>query len=176
MSEDLRYPVGPWRKPERITPDEREGYIRAIESTPGSLRAAVRGLSEGQIDTPYRDGGWTVRQVVHHIPDSHMNAYIRFKLALTEEDPLIRTYEEGLWAELPEAKKAPVEISLELLEAVHTRWVAAIRSNPPASFSRRFKHPNLGLMTLEEQMAHYAWHGRHHVGHILALRKRKGWI
>jgi hypothetical protein len=175
MSDDLRYPVGPYVKPQAISPAEREGYVNEIASTPANLREAIRGLTEPQLNTPYRDGGWTVRQVVHHFPDSHVNAYIRFKLALTENDPLINTYEEALWAELPEAKSAPVEMSLALLDAVHKRWVAAIRSLPPASFERRYRHPVMGLMSLNEQLAHYAWHCRHHLAHITSLRRRMGW-
>jgi uncharacterized damage-inducible protein DinB len=175
MSDDLRYPVGPYRKPVSISAAEREGFIGEIAGTPGRLRAAVRGLTDSQLDTVYREGGWTVRQVVHHLPDSHLNAYVRFKLALTEEQPLIRTYEESLWAGLPEAKSAPVEISLSLLDAIHARWVSAIRSLPAASLERRFRHPDTGLTSLNEQLAHYAWHGRHHIGHITSLRRRMGW-
>jgi uncharacterized damage-inducible protein DinB len=175
MKEDLRYPVGPYIKPAGTSAADRERYIGEIAGTPGKLRAAVRGLTDSRMDTPYRDGGWTVRQVVHHLPDSHLNAYIRFKLALTEEEPLIRTYEEAIWAELPEAKSAPIEMSLALLDAIHTRWIAAIRSLPPSSFQRRYRHPELGPVTLDEQLALYAWHGRHHVGHITALRSRMGW-
>jgi hypothetical protein len=175
INEDLRYPVGVYRKPASIGPAEREGFIGEIAETPGRLREAVRGLTDAQLDTVYREGGWTVRQVVHHLPDSHMNAYIRFKLALTEEDPLIRTYEESLWAGLPEARSAPVEMSLALLDAVHARWVEAIRTLPAASFERRYRHPDHGLTSLNEQLADYAWHGRNHVAQITALRRRMGW-
>lgn len=175
MGDDLRYPVGPYRKPASIGAVEREDFIGEIGGTPGRLRAAVRGLTDSQLDTVYREGGWTVRQVVHHLPDSHLNAYVRFKLALTEEQPLIRTYEESLWAELPEARSAPIEMSLGLLEGIHTRWVAAMRTLPGSSFERLFRHPDLGLMSLNEQLAHYAWHGRHHVAHITSLRRRMGW-
>jgi len=175
MSDDLRYPVGPYPKPAKISAAERERFVDEIAATPLNLRKAVAGLTEAQLDTPYREGGWTVRQVVHHVPDSHLNAYIRFKLALTEEDPLIRTYEESLWAELPEARSAPVEMSLALLDAIHLRWTAGIRSTPAPLFERRYRHPEMGLMSLNEQLAHYAWHGRHHVAHITALRRRMGW-
>ena len=175
VQEDLRYPVGEYVKPPAIGAAERESFIGEIAAAPEHLRAAVRGLSDAQLDTPYRDGGWTVRQVVHHVPDSHMNAYIRFKLALTESDPLVRTYEESLWAELPEARSAPVEVSLLLLDAIHARWTAAIRALPAPLFQRRFRHPDLGLTSLDEQLAHYAWHGRHHVAHIMSLRRRMGW-
>jgi uncharacterized damage-inducible protein DinB len=175
INEDLRYPVGVYRKPEAIGAAEREGFVEEIAATPVGLRSAVRGLADSQMDTAYRDGGWTVRQVVHHLPDSHLNAYVRFKLALTEEQPLIRTYEESLWAELPEARSAPVGMSLVLLEAVHTRWVASIRCLPAAAFERTYPHPVMGLMSLNEQLAHYAWHGRHHIAHITALRRRLRW-
>lgn len=175
MNDDLRYPVGAYRRPATIGPAEREGFIGEIAETPGRLRAAVRGLTDSQLDTVYREGGWTVRQVVHHLPDSHLNAYVRFKLALTEEQPVIRTYEESLWAELPEARSAPVEMSLALLDAIHARWVAGMRSLPADSFERRYRHPDMGLMSLNEQLAHYSWHGRHHICHITALRRRLGW-
>ncbi len=175
MTEDIRYPVGVYTKPITISPADRERFIREIASTPANLRNAVAGLDDARLDTPYREGGWTVRQVVHHLPDSHMNAYIRFKLALTSADPLIQTYEEALWAELPEAKTGPPEISLALLDAIHGRWIAAIRSLPAGSFARRYRHPQSGPTSLEEQLALYAWHGRHHVGHVTALRRRMGW-
>ena len=175
MSEDIRYPVGVYTKPVKISPADRERFIEEIAAAPGNLRKAVAGLNAARLDTPYREGGWTVRQVVHHLPDSHMNAYIRFKFALTLDDPLIQAYEEALWAELPEAKSGPPEISLALLDAIHNRWVAAIRSLPPGGFARRYRHPASGLTSLDEQLANYAWHGRHHVGHITALRRRMGW-
>jgi uncharacterized damage-inducible protein DinB len=175
INEDLRYPVGVYRKPVTIGTAEREGFVEAIAATPGGLRSAVRGLTDLQMDTVYREGGWTVRQVVHHLPDSHLNAYVRFKLALTEEAPLICTYEESLWAELPEARSAPVGMSLALLDAIHARWVAGIRTLPAASFERTYRHPDMGLVSLNEQLAHYAWHGRHHIAHITSLRRRMGW-
>lgn len=175
MNEDMRYPVGVYIKPASISRADRERFIEEIAATPGNLRKAVAGLNDARLDTPYREGGWTVRQVVHHMPDSHMNAYIRFKLALTSTDPLIQTYEEGLWAELPEAKSGPVEFSLALLDAIHARWIAAIRSLPPGSFARRYRHPESGLTSVDEQLADYSWHGRHHVAHITALRRRMGW-
>ena len=175
MPEDIRYPVGVFVKPATISPADRERFIGEIASAPADLRRAVAGLSDARLDTPYREGGWTVRQVVHHLPDSHMNAYIRFKFALTLHDPLIQSYDEVLWAELPEAKSGPVEISLALLDAIHNRWIAAIRSLPAGSFARRYRHPESGLTSLDEQLAHYAWHGRHHVAHITTLRRRMGW-
>jgi hypothetical protein len=139
------------------------------------MRAAVQGLSDSQLDTPYRDGGWTVRQVVHHVPDSHMNSYVRFKLALTENEPTIRPYMENLWAELPEARTAPIELSLALLENQHKRWMLALRALSPDAWKRTFRHPEIGLVTLEKNLALYAWHGRHHVAHITTLREMRGW-
>lgn len=141
------------------------------------MRAAVHGLNDSQLDTPYRDGGWTVRQLVHHVPDSHMNAYVRFKIALTEEDPLIRPYDENLWAELPEARNAPAEVSLRLLEAIHTRWVLMLEAMGDAEFSRIYWHPEIpdGPVRLDVALGTYAWHCHHHEAHITELRKRMGW-
>ena len=172
---DLRYPIGPfeWQGPN--TEDQRRRFIDQIEETPAKLRAAVEGLSAGQLDTSYRPGGWTVRQVVHHLPDSHLNSYTRFKLALTEDEPAIKPYNEGAWAELPEARTAPIEISLALLESLHRRWVLMLRSRSASDFGRAFQHPELGRMTLDKTLALYAWHGRHHVAHITSLRERMGW-
>ncbi len=172
---DLRYPIGPfeWQGPN--TEDQRRRFADQIEETPARLRAAVEGLSAAQLDTPYRPGGWTVRQVVHHIPDSHLNAYTRFKLALTEDEPVIKPYNEGAWAELPEARTAPIEISLPLLESLHRRWVLMLRELSATDFERSFQHPELGRMTLDKTLALYAWHGRHHVAHITSLRERMGW-
>lgn len=175
MSEDPRYPIGKFEKPQSVTAEQRERYIHEMSIAPGALREAVRGLDDSKLDTPYREGGWTVRQVVHHLPDSHMNSYVRFKLALTEDVPLIRTYEEKLWAELPEAKSAPVELSLVLLEALHARWIACIRDLPKEAFSRTYRHPQSGLTSLDGLLPLYAWHGRHHVAHITSLRRRMGW-
>ncbi len=172
---DPRYPVGKFVKPAAIDRFVREAHVREIEAAPENVRWAVARLSDAQLDTPYREGGWTVRQVVHHIPDSHLNAYVRFKLALTEQDPTIKPYDEALWAELPEAKRGPIDMSLRLLESIHVRWVACIRALPAESFARAFRHPELGTMTLDEQLAMYAWHGRHHVAHITSLRERMGW-
>ena len=172
---DVRYPVGKFVKPAAIDRAAREVHVREIEAAPARVRAAVAGLGDAQLDTPYREGGWTVRQVVHHIPDSHLNAYVRFKLALTEREPTIKPYEEAQWAELPEARRGPIEMSLRLLEAVNARWLACIRALPDDRFRRAFRHPELGVMTLDEQLAMYAWHGRHHVAHITTLRERMGW-
>lgn len=172
---DPRYPIGKFQAPSRVTDSERSAFVDQIAALPGEIRQAVSGLDEAQLDTPYRDGGWTVRQVVHHVPDSHLNAYTRFKLALTEETPTIKTYEEAQWAELPEARSAPIDVSLALLEALHQRWVLLMRVLAPGQFGRAFRHPDLGLMTLDQQVAMYAWHGRHHLAHITSLRTRMEW-
>jgi uncharacterized damage-inducible protein DinB len=154
----------------------RERWIREIAETPARLRAAVAGLSAAQVETPYRPGGWTVRQVVHHVPDSHLQAYTRFKLALTEDTPTIKPYAEARWAELDDTKTVDPAVSLDLLDALHTRWVAILRSLGTSDWTRTFRHPEFEhLMTLDEALARYAWHGRHHVLHITALREREGW-
>lgn len=175
MSEDLRYPIGPFRADKSMTSAGFPGLIDEIERAPSGLREAVRGLTDTQLDTPYRPGGWTVRQVIHHVPDSHLNAYIRFKLAVTEDHPTIKPYHEALWAELPEAKSAPIEMSLGLLENLHRRWVLFLRSLRPEDFDRTLNHPENGLMTLKTVLQLYAWHGKHHTAHITSLRKRNGW-
>ena len=172
---DLRYPIGEYERRTFLTPDQRAEAIAQIEKAPKHLRDAVSGLTGGQLDTPYRPGGWTVRQLVHHIPDSHMNAYVRLKLALTEEEPTIKPYEEALWAELPDSRETPVEVSLALLELLHLRWSILLRELPAADFARRLRHPALGLMTIDNLVDLYAWHGRHHVAHITSLRQREGW-
>jgi DinB superfamily len=173
---DPRYPIGPFRFDGRSDQRQRESWIGEIASAPGQLRAAVAGLTPPQLDTPYRDKGWTVRQVVHHVPDSHLNAYIRIKLALTEAEPTIKPYDEARWAELPDARSTPIETSLTLLECLHRRWVLLLRELKPGDFERRFHHPEQGRsIGLEEVLALYAWHGRHHVAHITSLRSRMGW-
>jgi len=139
------------------------------------MRAAVAGLTPERFDTPYRPGGWSVRQVVHHVPDSHMNAYVRFKLALTEDEPTIKPYEEAAWAELADSASTPVDVSLTLLETLHDRWVRLLRSMTEADFARKFRHPQLGVVPLDKNLALYAWHGKHHVAHITSLRQRMGW-
>jgi uncharacterized damage-inducible protein DinB len=172
---DPRYPIGKYKEPAAVTPELRQRAIAQIADTPVKLRAAVRGLSDAQLDTPYREGGWTVRQVVHHVPDSHMNAYVRLRLALTEEQPTIKPYEEAKWAELEDAKRAPVEVSLALLEALHDRWVRLLRSLRTEDFSRTFAHPEHGVRTLDWLLLVYAWHGAHHTAHITTLRQQRGW-
>ena len=172
---DSRYPIGKFSFTGPPSAEQKKEWIDEIEQAPARLRAAVQGLSDPQLDTPYREGGWTVRQVVHHVPDSHLNAYVRFKLALTEDEPMIRPYLEKLWSELPEAKTAAPGVSLALLESLHRRWVMMLRAITPEQWKRTFRHPEIGLMTLEKNLALYAWHGRHHVAHITSLRERRGW-
>jgi len=172
---DPRFPIGKFSYDGPLTEDRKQAFLDDIARTPANLRAAVKGLSDAQLDTPYRPGGWTVRQVVHHVPDSHMNSYVRFKLALTEDEPMIKPYAEDRWAELADSKATPVEVSLMLLESLHDRWVRLLRSLGPEDWKRTFRHPELGTMTLEKTLALYAWHGRHHVSHITSLREREGW-
>ena len=171
--EDLRYPIG--KPPSGAAVDVGRSIVEIAEA-PARLREAVRGLTADQLDTPYRPGGWTVRQVIHHVPDSHMNAYMRYRLALTEDDPLIKPYDEARWAELPDARTAPIEPSLALLDALHERWVALLRGMSPEQWNRRFRHPERPVESLAHEAVLYAWHGRHHVAHIAELRKRKGWM
>jgi hypothetical protein len=172
---DLHYPIGEYVAKTSLTLAERAEAIAQLAETPKRMRDAVGGLSGGQLDTPYRPGGWTVRQVAHHVPDSHMNAYVRMKLALTEDEPTVRPYEEGLWAQLPDSRLAPVEISLSLLEFLHLRWDSLLRAVPAEDFARRLRHPVNGVMTVDNLIHHYAWHGRHHIAHITSLREREGW-
>jgi hypothetical protein len=172
---DLRYPIGKFSYHEAPTEEQRLEFIADIDRTPAALRAAVKGLSPQQIETPYRDGGWTVRQVVHHVPESHMNAYIRFKLALTEDEPAIKAYEEDRWAKLPDVQTTPLEISLSLLDSLHVRFVDVLRGMKTEDWKRTFRHPEQGIVPLERNLVLYSWHGRHHVAHITELRKRMGW-
>jgi uncharacterized damage-inducible protein DinB len=173
--ERLRYPIGHFEPPAQITAVDRARWLDDLEMLPNNLREAVEDLANKQLDTPYRPGGWTVRQVVHHLPDSHMNSYERFRLALTEDAPVIKPYDEGAWAELPDAKAAPIEMSLSLLDALHARWLILLRSLSDSQLARTFKHPNLGEVPLDRAIGLYAWHGSHHVSQIVNLRKRKGW-
>lgn len=172
---DPRYPIGKFAYTGPLTADQKKQCFDDIEQTPTRFRAAVRGLSDSQLDTPYRDGGWTIRQLAHHVPDSHMNAYVRFKLALTEDDPTIKPYMEDRWAELPESKKAPIEVSLALLDLLHQRWMLVLRNMSEADWKRSFRHPELGAVPLEKSLALYAWHGRHHTAHVTVLKDQKGW-
>lgn len=171
---DLRYPVGRFERIDRLTPAARAECIGQIADAPALFRTAVEGLTEAQLDTPYRPGGWTVRQVAHHLPDSHINAYIRFKLGLTEEAPAIKTYEEKDWAETPETRAA-IGMSLDILTALHARWVTLLRAMSASDFARTITHPEWGTPSLDTLVALYAWHGRHHTAHVTALREREGW-
>lgn len=172
---DLRFPIGKFHYDGPFTDAQKQEALNNIEQTPAKLRAAVKGLSEAQLDTPYRPDGWTVRQVVHHVPDSHLNSYVRCKLALTENEPTIKPYAEDRWAELADTKATPIDVSLTLLDSLHNRWMRLLRSLGPEDWKRTFRHPELGPMTLEKNLALYSWHGRHHVAHITRLREREGW-
>jgi uncharacterized damage-inducible protein DinB len=174
-AQDPRFPIGKFHWKGELNDTERAELISQIAETPSRLRQAVEGLTPEQLDTPYRAEGWTVRQVVHHLPDSHLNSYVRFKLALTEEQPTIKTYDQEAWATLADSKATPVETSLALLEALHERWVNLLRPMSSADFGRKLNHPEMGLVTLDRMLAIYAWHGRHHVAHITSLRERMGW-
>jgi len=172
--EVLKYPVGRFQYDKEPTANKRSMWLTTIEALPASMREAVAGLSDEQLDTPYRQDGWTVRQVVHHVADSHMNAYVRLKLALTETEPAIKPYEEALWAELPDSRLS-VEVSLELLDALHARWTVLLRSMRDDAFARTWKHPEHGVRDLDFLLQLYAWHSRHHVGHVRSLRERMHW-
>ena len=172
---DLRYPIGPFKLEGNPTEDQIKHAIDDIAEAPAKLRAAVEGLSTEQLETPYRPDGWIVRQVVHHVPDSHLNAYIRLRLALTEDTPTIKPYDEGRWAQLDDARSGPIEVSLALLESLHKRWVLLLRSLGPSDFGRVFNHPDIGVLSVGKNTCLYGWHSRHHVAHITALRGRLGW-
>jgi hypothetical protein len=171
---DERYPIGKFTLVPSLSAADRAARIEEIAAAPANFRRAVAGLNDAQLDTPYRSGGWTVRQVAHHLPDSHMNAYLRFKWGLTEDSPAIKTYEEKDWANTPETR-APIAFSLDLLTALHQRWVTLLLGMRPADFARTVKHPEWGLPSLDALVALYAWHGRHHTAHVTALREREGW-
>jgi uncharacterized damage-inducible protein DinB len=177
MSEldERRYPVGPMpRNKGPLDRASRAPLIEIIGQTPAALRQLANGLTEAQLDTPYRSGGWTIRQVLHHLPDSHMNAYVRMKLAVTESAPLIKPYDEAAWAELPEARTAPVAMSLDLLDALHRRWTAFLTALPDSEFQKAFTHPDLGQITVDEALGMYAWHCRHHTAHVTLALKNGG--
>jgi hypothetical protein len=168
--------VGRYEPPQTITAEHRRAWMGDIAHAPAAFRAAVAGLNDEQLDTPYRPEGWTVRQVIHHVPDSHMNSYARFRLALTEDNPVVKPYDEALWAELPDARRMPVEISLQLLESLHGRWVTLLEAMTPEQYARTFVHPGMNrTMTLDWNLGLYAWHCRHHAAHITRLRERMGW-
>jgi hypothetical protein len=172
---DLSYPIGRFDFKQVVTPDQYPGLIEEIAIAPTHLREAVRGLDEAQLDTPYRPGGWTVRQTVHHIADSHMNSFLRWRLALTEPEPTIRPYDQAAWGELADSRSAPVELSLHLVENLHGRWALLLKTLSNADLARSFRHPELGVVRLDTNLALYAWHGRHHTAHITGLRERNGW-
>lgn len=174
--DNFQYPIGKFEPVTEISAEQRAEWVKQIAETPAKLRSAVSGLSAEQLDMPYRPGGWTVRQVVHHLPDSHMNSYIRFKLALTEENPIVKPYMENRWAELNDYQNTPIEVSLMLLESLHKRWVTLLSNLEDTQFSLTFTNPDSGdTLSLETTLGLYAWHGRHHIAHITALRERMGW-
>jgi DinB superfamily len=172
---NLQYPIGKFEIATGTTHEQRRALIDSIAGAPARLRAAIANLLDEQLDEPYRPGGWTVRQVVHHLPDSHLNAYTRFKLGLTEAEPTIKPYDENRWAQLEDGRHADPEISLVLLEALHRRWVTCLRSVQPEHFARTLNHPEIGMLSLDALLQDYEWHGRHHIAHITSLRERKGW-
>ena len=172
--DDLRYPIGPFTAPATSLPGIRAANIHTLSQLPEHLRSAVKGLNDAQLDTPYREGGWTVRQLVHHVADSHINCYVRFKLALTEDWPTIKPYDEAAWAELSDSDQ-PIEVSLVLITALHERWVALLESMSDEDFRKGFNHPERGRQNLATTLALYDWHSRHHTAHITSLRARQGW-
>lgn len=175
MEKDLRYPIGRFDKNIEVTEEIRSTFFNTLENLPSLLRKEVENLTEEQLNTHYRDGGWTIKQVVHHLPDSHLNSYVRFKLALTEENPIIKTYKENLWAELKDSYDTPISTSLDLLDSLHQRWIILLRSLTDEQFNRTFKHAEWGDITLNTTLALYAWHSKHHLAHITELKKRMNW-
>lgn len=176
---DLKYPIGEFEPQTEITVTERQELIRSIAEAPARLRRAVEGLTPRQLDTPYRPEGWTVRQTVNHIADSHLNGYIRFKFALTEDEPMIKPYEEKLWAELEDGRNTAPAVSLALLDALHQRWATLLGSLKPGDFARTTRHPQhleWGAIPLDLLLGLYEWHGRHHTAHITSLCQRSGWL
>jgi uncharacterized damage-inducible protein DinB len=174
MSENLSYPIEKYDKNTKINSEQRKQFIREIAALPNQLREAVENLSDQQLDTPYRPEGWTLRQVIHHVGDSHLNSFIRFKLALTEENPTIRPYAEDLWAQTAEYKM-PVEVSLDLIDSLHQRWATLLESMSDKDFAKILNHPETGTWTLENLLGMYVWHGKHHTAHINNLKQRNGW-
>lgn len=175
-NQDLRYPIGPFKVPLRVSADDRIRFIDQIEILPDQLKDAVHGLSDEQLDTAYRPEGWTLRQVVHHVADSHTNSYIRFKWALTEADPIIKAYNEKDWALMDDAMKAPVQVSLNMVRGLHQRWVCLLKAMSDQDWSRTFVHPETNKkIPLYFNLALYAWHGNHHLAHITTTKARYGW-
>jgi DinB superfamily len=172
---NLSYPIGKCEYIPESTPAQRKHWVDNIAATPANLRQAVAGMDDAKLDTPYRPGGWTVRQVVHHVADSHINSYVRFRLALTEDSPSITAYDEKAWAELYDARTLPIEVSLGLLDGIHARWASLLRHLDEAAFHRAFIHPELGPVTVDRALQLYSWHGRHHIAHITSLSERSGW-
>ena len=172
---DLHYPLGKFEPKKEIASQKREVLIQHVADAPAKLRIAVNGLNNNQLDTPYRPGGWTVRQVVHHVPDSHLNAYIRCRLAVTEQHPTVKPYNQALWAELPDAKTGPIGMSLDMLEAIHKRWIIFLKSIKPEYFAKTLYHPESGTQNLDRVLQYYEWHGRHHTAHSTSLRERMEW-
>ena len=172
---DLSYPIGRYERKQDLSPEERRAAIEKIANAPAQMRAAAAGLSRDQLDAPYRPDGWTVRQVIHHVPDSHLHAYARFKWALTEDQPTIKPYDEKTWAVLSDSRDTPIDVSLALLATLHERWVVLLRAMRPEEFARRLNHPEIGIITLDSLLDSYAWHGAHHIAHITSLRDRMGW-
>jgi uncharacterized damage-inducible protein DinB len=168
---DPRFPTGKLIFDPDVNDDKRRHWIESIRTTPAKLRAAVSGITDRQLDTPYREGGWTIRQVIHHIPESHANAFVRFKLALTEDTPTIKPYDEDAWAKLPDVSRAPIESSLALVEALHVRWVTLLEVMQDGDFRRPLMHPERGQITLDTLLQTYAWHGPHHIGHVEMVRR-----
>ena len=175
MKMDVRYPIGRGDLEGEITPERRREWINDIEEAPVLLRTAVEGLTEEQLDTPYREGGWTLRQIVHHLCDANINSYVRFKLAATEEEPTVKVWDQTRWAELAEARTSPVEVSFSLLDQLHLRWVTFLRSLTDAEYARTFHHPEAGVVTLVKNLHSYSWHCRHHTAQITGLRQRMRW-
>jgi uncharacterized damage-inducible protein DinB len=173
--DDIRYPIGTWKRQPAIDAATRASLIDQIAAAPAGLASAVAGLSDAQLDTPYRPEGWTPRQIVHHVADSHLNAYTRFKFGICEESPAIKAYDETTWAKTADGRAAPVEMSLRLIDALHQRWIYFLRSLDAAAFARTIQHPEHGAMTLDDLLQLYAWHGRHHTAHVTGLRSRKTW-
>ncbi len=175
MSEDLRFPIGKFDSEIKVTPQMRDEFIQTIEELPAKFRQAIEGLSDEQIDTPYRAEGWTVRQLVHHVADSHINSFCRFKFGLSEDTPTIKPYDEAVWAEMPDSKSAPVDLSLNIIDGVHARWALLLKSMSASDFARKINHPERGAMSLDAMLALYGWHSLHHTAHVTKLRERNGW-